>query len=154
MPKIRTPTAKTMQIISERLDAISLTRKKTHQKPLLNRLNQVIIVKRIEAYIQVGKLEAVQDGLFGAGVQGMSVVQVRGYGRQMGNTTGEKSKSPALLPKLKIEVFVSDSKLDTAVQAIIRAAKTGEIGDGKIFISDIEDAIRVRTGESGDIALD
>lgn len=111
-------------------------------------------MKRIEAYIQVGKLEAVQDALFGIGVQGMSVVQVRGYGRQMGNTTGSKTKSPALLPKLKVEVFVTDSNLDTAIKVIIDAAKTGDIGDGKIFVSQVDQAIRVRTGETGDIALD
>ncbi len=111
-------------------------------------------MKRVEAYIQVGKLDAVQDALFKAGIQGLSVVPVRGYGRQMGNTAGAKSKSPALLPKIKIDVVVADSMLETAVQAIISSAKTGEIGDGKIFISEIVEAIRVRTGEKGDTALD
>jgi nitrogen regulatory protein PII len=108
-------------------------------------------VKRIEAYIQVGKLDAVQQGLFDAGVQGLSVTPVKGYGRQMGPAS---KKAPSLLPKLKIEVVVADAKLDTAVEAIIISAKTGEIGDGKIFISEVQESIRVRTGERGDSALD
>ncbi|MEI8282040.1 MAG: P-II family nitrogen regulator [Armatimonadota bacterium] len=111
-------------------------------------------MKRVEAYIQVGKLDAVQDALFKAGIQGLSVVPVRGYGRQLGNTAGAKSKSPALLPKIKVDVVVVDSKLDIAIHAIIGSAKTGEIGDGKIFISEVIEAIRVRTGERGDTALD
>ena len=111
-------------------------------------------MKRIEAYIQVGKLDAVQAALFNEGIQGLSVSQIRGYGRQMGNTGAGKAKGPVLLPKLKIEVVVSDSKLDTAVQAIIMTAKTGDIGDGKIFVSEVLEAIRVRTEERGDSALD
>ena len=111
-------------------------------------------MKRIEAYIQVGKLDAVQNALSNEGIQGLSVSQVRGYGRQMGNTGGTKSKAAVLLHKLKIDVVVSDAKLDKAIEAIIGAAKTGEIGDGKIFVSDVQDAIRVRTDERGDAALD
>ena len=111
-------------------------------------------MKRIEAYIQVGKLDAVQAALFKEGIQGLSVSQVRGYGRQMGNTGGQKTNVPVLLPKLKIEVVVADSKLDMAIQAIIDSAKTGDIGDGKIFVSEVIEAIRVRTGERGDAALD
>lgn len=108
-------------------------------------------MKRIESYIQVGKLDAVQQGLFDIGVQGLSVTQVRGYGRQMGPAS---KKAPSLLPKLKVEVVVTDSNLRAAVQAIIDAAKTGDIGDGKIFISEVQEAIRIRTGETGDTALD
>ena len=111
-------------------------------------------MKRIEAYIQVGKLDAVQDALFGEGIQGLSVTQMRGYGRQVGNAPATKSKSPALLPKLKIEVVVADSKLEVAVKTIIKSAKTGEIGDGKIFISEVTEAIRIRTDERGNSALD
>ena len=107
-------------------------------------------MKRIEAYIQVGKLDAVQSALFREGVQGLSVSPVRGYGRQVGN----KASTPALHPKLKIEVVVVDSKLDLAVRAIVEAAKTGDIGDGKVFVSDIQEVIRIRTGERGDAALD
>lgn len=108
-------------------------------------------MKRIEAYIQIGKLDDVQQALFDVGVQGLSVTQVKGYGRQMGP---KSRKAPALLPKLKIEVVVSAAKLDSAIQAIINSAKTGEIGDGKIFVTNVQEAIRVRTDERGDAALD
>ena len=111
-------------------------------------------MKRIEAYIQPGKLDDVQNALFGVGVQGLSVTPVRGYGRQVDSPAGPISKSPNLLPKLKVEVVVADSKLDIAINAIAGAAKTGAIGDGKIFVSEIDEAIRVRTGETGDAALD
>ena len=111
-------------------------------------------MKRIEAYIQPGKLDNVQNALFSAGVQGLSVTTVRGYGRQVESAAGPTSTSPNLLPKLKIEVIVDDAKLDIAINAIIDAAKTGAIGDGKIFISDVDKAIRVRTGETGNTALD
>lgn len=112
-------------------------------------------MKRIEAFIQVGRLEAVQAALDGEGVQGLSVEQVRGYGRQMGKTVESvKTKGPTLLPKMKVEVIVPDSQLDSAIHAIIEAAKTGEIGDGKIFVSEVTEAIRIRTGERGDAALE
>lgn len=112
-------------------------------------------MKRIEAYIQVGRLEAVQEALDQEGVQGLSVEAVKGYGRQMGKTVGGvKAKGPILLPKMKIEVIVPDARLDVTVQAIINAAKTGEIGDGKIFISEVLEAIRIRTNERGDSALE
>lgn len=111
-------------------------------------------MKRIEAYIQVGKLDDVQAALFEAGIQGLSVSQVRGYGRQMGNTGGPKAKGPVLLPKLKVEAVVADEKLGVAIAAITKAAQTGEIGDGKIFVSEVSEAIRIRTGERGDAALD
>lgn len=112
-------------------------------------------MKRIEAFIQVGRLEAVQDALDREGIQGLSVEQVRGYGRQMGKTTDSpKTKGPTLLPKMKLEVIVPDSRLDVTLQAIINSAKTGEIGDGKIFVSEVLDAIRIRTEERGDAALE
>lgn len=112
-------------------------------------------MKRIEAFIQVGRLEPVQEALDQKGIQGLSVESVRGYGRQMGKTTGgSPAKGPVLLPKMKIEVIVPDSKLDVALTAIIDAAKTGEIGDGKIFVSEVAEAIRIRTGERGDSALE
>lgn len=112
-------------------------------------------MKRIEAFIQVGRLEAVQDALDREGIQGLSVEQVRGYGRQMGKTVGSPSvKGPTLLPKMKIEVIVPDAQLDITLHAIIQAAKTGEIGDGKIFVSEVLEAIRIRTGERGDAALE
>lgn len=90
-----------------------------------------------------------------AGIQGLSCEQVRGYGRQMGRTDKYRGSTYAvnLLPKVKLEVVVRDEELDIATEAIIEAARTGEIGDGKLFISEVIDAIRVRTGERGEAAL-
>ena len=90
-----------------------------------------------------------------AGIQGLSCEQVRGYGRQMGRTDKYRGSTYAvnLLPKMKLEVVVRDEQLDIAIEAIIEAARTGEIGDGKLFISEVIDAIRVRTGERGEAAL-
>ena len=90
-----------------------------------------------------------------AGIQGLSCEQVRGYGRQMGRTDKYRGSTYAvnLLPKMKLEVVVRDEELDIAIEAIIEAARTGEIGDGKLFVSEVIDAIRVRTGERGEAAL-
>jgi nitrogen regulatory protein PII len=112
-------------------------------------------VKRIEAYIRVNKLDDVKHALEEAGIQGLSCEQVRGYGRQMGRTDKYRGSTYAvnLLPKMKLEVVVRDEELDIATEAIIEAARTGEIGDGKLFISEVIDAIRVRTGERGEAAL-
>ena len=112
-------------------------------------------MKRIEAYIRVNKLDDVKHALEEAGIQGLSCEQVRGYGRQMGRTDKYRGSTYAvnLLPKMKLEVVVRDEELDIAIEAIIEAARTGEIGDGKLFISEVIDAIRVRTGERGEAAL-
>jgi len=112
-------------------------------------------MKRIEAYIRVNKLEEVKQALEDAGVSGLSCGQIRGYGRQLGRTDKYRGSTYAvnLLPKLCVEVFVTDEQLDDAVDAIQKACQTGEIGDGKIFISEVVDAIRIRTGERGDAAL-
>ena len=112
-------------------------------------------MKRIEAYIRVNKLDDVKHALEEAGIQGLSCEQVRGYGRQMGRTDKYRGSTYAvnLLPKMKLEVVVRDEDLDIATEAIIEAARTGEIGDGKLFISEVIDAIRVRTGERGEAAL-
>lgn len=112
-------------------------------------------MKRIEAYIRVNKLDEVKHALEEAGIQGMSCEQVRGYGRQMGRTDKYRGSTYAvnLLPKMKVEVVVRDEDLELAIEAISEAAKTGEIGDGKIFVSDVIEAIRVRTGERGEAAL-
>jgi nitrogen regulatory protein P-II 1 len=112
-------------------------------------------VKRIEAYIRVNNLDDVKHALEEAGIQGLSCEQVRGYGRQMGRTDKYRGSTYAvnLLPKMKLEVVVRDEELDIAIEAIIEAARTGEIGDGKLFISEVIDAIRVRTGERGEAAL-
>ncbi len=112
-------------------------------------------MKRIEAFIRVNKLENVIEALEDVGLRGLSVEQVRGYGRQLGRTDKYRGSTYALnlLPKLRIEVVVSDADADVATEAILKVAQTGEIGDGKIFVSDVLDAIRVRTGERGDAAL-
>ncbi|CAN5373091.1 P-II family nitrogen regulator [soil metagenome] len=112
-------------------------------------------MKRIEAYIRVNKLEEVKTALEEVGITGMSVSQVRGYGRQFGRTDKYRGSTYAvnLLPKTEIEVVVLDDDVEAAVNAIVIAAQTGDIGDGKIFVSHVEDAIRVRTGERGNAAI-
>jgi nitrogen regulatory protein PII len=113
-------------------------------------------MKRIEAFIRVNKLEDVKQALEDAGIHGLSCEQVRGYGRQLGRTDKYRGSTYAvnLLPKMKVEVIVKESDLEDALQAIVKATQTGEIGDGKIFVSDVIDAIRIRTGERGDAALE
>lgn len=112
-------------------------------------------MKRIEAFVRVNRLEAVKQELEDAGIAGMSCEQVRGYGRQFGRTDKYRGSTYAvnLLPKLKIVVVVRDEELEAALEAIVKAAQTGEIGDGKIFVSEVMDAVRIRTGERGDAAL-
>jgi nitrogen regulatory protein P-II 1 len=112
-------------------------------------------MKRIEAFIRVNKLDEVKQALEDAGILGMSVEQVRGYGRQFGRTDKYRGSTYAvnLLPKLKLEVVVKDDELEQAVDAIVKASHTGEIGDGKLFVSEVTEAIRVRTGERGNAAL-
>lgn len=112
-------------------------------------------MKRIEAYVRVNKLEEVKDALEEAGVYGISCEQVRGYGRQFGRTDKYRGSTYALnlLPKMKIEVVVKNGQVEDAIEAIIGATRTGEIGDGKIFVSEVEEAVRIRTGERGEAAL-
>ena len=112
-------------------------------------------MKRIEAFIRVNKLDEVKQALEDAGINGMSVEQVRGYGRQLGRTDKYRGSTYAvnLLPKLRLEIVVKDDDLELGMEAIIKASQTGEIGDGKIFVSEVAEVIRVRTGERGDAAL-
>ncbi len=112
-------------------------------------------MKRIEAYIRVNKLDEVKAALEEAGIFGLSCEQVRGYGRQLGRTDKYRGSTYAvnLLPKMKLEVVVKDSDLEDALDVLQRTTRTGEIGDGKIFVSEVLDAIRIRTGERGDAAL-
>lgn len=112
-------------------------------------------MKRVEAFVRVSMLEAVKEALEEVGVQGMTCEQVRGYGRQMGRTDKYRGSTYAvnLLPKMKIVVFLKDDELEDALEAIVKATRTGEIGDGKIMVSDVVDAVRIRTGERGDAAL-
>ena len=112
-------------------------------------------MKKIEAIIKPFKLEDVKDALHEAGIQGMNVTEVKGFGRQKGHTEVYRGAEYTVdfLPKLKVEIVLADNQLDAAVAAIIKAAKTGKIGDGKIFVSDVEEAIRIRTEERGEQAV-
>ena len=112
-------------------------------------------MKLVIAIIKPFKLEDVRDALTGIGVQGMTVSEVKGYGRQKGHTEIYRGAEYAVnfLPKVKIEVAVSDSLADKTVQAITSSAKTGQIGDGKIFVYDLDQAVRIRTGETDNDAL-
>ena len=112
-------------------------------------------MKKIEAIIKPFKLEEVKEALAGVGVQGLTVSEVKGYGRQKGHTEIYRGSEYTVdfLPKIKIEVVLSDAIEKQAVEAIVRAAKTGKIGDGKVFVSSIESAVRIRTEESGEEAL-
>ena len=112
-------------------------------------------MKRIEAVIKPFKLDEVKAALAAVGVEGMTVMEVNGYGRQKGHTEVYRGSEYTVdfLPKVKIEIVTADSQVEAAVAAIIKAAKTGKIGDGKIFISTIQDAVRIRTEEKGEKAL-
>jgi nitrogen regulatory protein P-II 1 len=110
---------------------------------------------KVEAIIQTSKLDAVKDALHQIGVEGMTVIEARGHGRQKGHTEVYRGREYTvdLIPKLKLELVVTDEMAEKAVQAIIASARTGKIGDGKIFLSRVDDAIRIRNEERGDTAL-
>jgi nitrogen regulatory protein P-II 1 len=112
-------------------------------------------MKKIEAIIKPFKLDEVKEALQENGVQGLSVVEVKGFGRQKGHTELYRGAEYVVdfLPKVKIEVVLDDDQVDVAIEAIVDAAKTEKIGDGKIFVSPVERAIRIRTGETGSDAL-
>ena len=112
-------------------------------------------MKKIEAIIKPFKLEEVKDALSEIGIEGMTVSEVKGFGRQKGHTEIYRGSEYTVdfLPKIKIEIVIADGQKDAAVAAIIKAAKTGKIGDGKVFVTNIEDAIRIRTEEKGDSAV-
>ena len=112
-------------------------------------------MKKIEAIIKPFKLEEVKEALADLGIEGMTVSEVKGFGRQKGHTEIYRGSEYTVdfLPKIKIEVVLSDSALDTALAAIVKSAKTGKIGDGKVFVSAVEEAIRIRTDETGEKAI-
>ena len=112
-------------------------------------------VKKLEAIIKPFKLDEVKEALQDLGVQGLSVIEVKGFGRQKGHTELYRGAEYVVdfLPKVKIEVVLDDDQVDGAIEAIVQAAKTDKIGDGKIFVSSIEQSIRIRTGETGSDAL-
>jgi nitrogen regulatory protein PII len=108
-------------------------------------------MKKIEAIIKPFKLEEVKDALGQIGIEGMTISEVKGFGRQKGHTEIYRGSEYTVdfLPKIKIELVIPDEKLDGAVEAIVRTAKTGKIGDGKVFVSMIDEAVRIRTEERG-----
>ncbi|MFB2532915.1 P-II family nitrogen regulator [Paracoccus sp. p4-l81] len=112
-------------------------------------------MKKIEAIIKPFKLDEVKEALQEVGIQGLSVIEVKGFGRQKGHTELYRGAEYVVdfLPKVKIEAVVADDQVEAAIEAIIAAARTEKIGDGKIFVSPIEQAIRIRTGETGDDAV-
>ncbi len=112
-------------------------------------------MKKIEAIIKPFKLEEVKDALSDIGVEGMTVTEVKGFGRQKGHTEIYRGSEYTVdfLPKIKLELVLPDSRVEAAVAAVVKAAKTGKIGDGKVFVSPVDDAIRIRTDEKGDSAV-
>jgi len=112
-------------------------------------------MQKIEAIIQPSKLEAVKTALVEAGVEGITILEARGHGRQKGHTEFYRGReySVDLLPKIKLEVVVTDTMAEAAIAAILGAARTGKIGDGKIFVTRVDDAIRNRNEDRGDVAL-
>jgi len=112
-------------------------------------------MKKIEAIVRHHKLEDVKNALSTAGVTGMTITEVRGFGRQKGHTEVYRGTEYTVdfVPKVKIEVVIDDGKLQTVINTIVQAAQTGQVGDGKIFVSDLSDVIRIRTAETGASAL-
>jgi len=112
-------------------------------------------MKKVEAIIRPFKLDDVKEALLEEGIKGLTISEVRGYGRQKGHTETYRGSEYRIefVPKIKIEIVIPNNKLEKVIEAIIRTAKTGQVGDGKIFVSDIADVIRIRTEESGEEAL-
>ena len=112
-------------------------------------------MKKIEAVVKPFKLDEVREALAEVGVTGLTVTEVKGFGRQKGHTELYRGAEYVVdfLPKVKIEVVVTESMLDAAIEAIIKAARTGKIGDGKIFVSSVEQVVRIRTGETNEAAI-
>ena len=112
-------------------------------------------MKKIEAIIKPFKLEEVKDALAEVGIEGMTVSEVKGFGRQKGHTEIYRGSEYTVdfLPKIKIELVIADAQADRAVEAIVKSAKTGKIGDGKVFVSAVDEAVRIRTDEKGENAV-
>src|ERR1041385_8115998 len=112
-------------------------------------------MKKIEAIIKPFKLEEVKDALGEVGIEGMTVTEVKGFGRQKGHTEIYRGSEYTVdfLPKIKLELVLPDNRVDAAVGAIIKTARTGKIGDGKVFVSSVDQAVRIRTEEKGDLAI-
>jgi len=141
------------QVTPYRLNVIS--KGESYLLTVLNLKQAGIKMKKIEAIIKPFKLDEVKEALQEIGVQGLSVVEVKGFGRQKGHTELYRGAEYVVdfLPKVKIEVVLADDLVDSAIESITNAAKTDKIGDGKIFVSTVEQAFRIRTGETGDDAI-
>jgi nitrogen regulatory protein P-II 1 len=113
------------------------------------------LMKKVEAIIKPFKLEEVKDALSEIGIEGMTITEVKGFGRQKGHTEIYRGSEYTVdfLPKIKIELVLADNRLDAAVAAIVKAARTGKIGDGKVFVSKVDEAVRIRTEEKGEQAV-
>jgi nitrogen regulatory protein P-II 1 len=127
----------------------------TAKKPIISKHEEETAMKKIEAIIQPFKIEDVKEAVKGIGVDGMTITDVRGHGRQKGHKEVYRGQEYQvdLLPKVKIELVVPDARLDEVVSTIMSAARTGKTGDGKIFIYDLLDAVRIRNGDRGEAAL-
>jgi nitrogen regulatory protein PII len=112
-------------------------------------------LKKVEAIIKPFKLDDVREALSGIGIKGMTATEVKGFGRQKGHTELYRGAEYIIdfLPKVKIELVIAESQLDPCIEAITEAARTGKIGDGKIFVTSVENVVRIRTGETGDSAI-
>lgn len=112
-------------------------------------------MKKIEAIIRPGKLDEIKDALAVAGILGITVTHVLGFGRQKGHTQIYRGQEVTthLLPKIKLEIITADEKLDEVIGIIVKAARTGQVGDGKIFVQNVDDVVRIRTGEQGEAAI-
>jgi nitrogen regulatory protein P-II 1 len=115
----------------------------------------LVMMKNIEAVITPFKLDEVREALSEVGVSGLTVTEVKGFGRQKGHTELYRGAEYVVdfLPKVKVEMILSDAMVDSAIEAIVKAARTGKIGDGKIFVTAVEQVVRIRTGESGEAAI-
>jgi nitrogen regulatory protein P-II 1 len=122
---------------------------------LVSQLGTEARMKKIEAIIKPFKLEDVKEALSGIGVEGMTISEVKGFGRQKGHTEIYRGSEYTVdfLPKIKVEIVLADNRVGDAVQSIVKAARTGKIGDGKVFVSSIENAVRIRTEETGEQAV-
>jgi nitrogen regulatory protein P-II 1 len=122
---------------------------------LISRTSRTILMTKVEAIIQPSKLDAVKDVLMEIGVEGMTISDVRGHGRQKGHTEHYRGREYTvdLLPKIKLELVLPDERVESVVSAILRVSSTGKIGDGKIFLSKVDEAIRIRNQERGSAAL-
>lgn len=116
---------------------------------------RVVTMKKIEAVIKPFKLDEVREALSGIGVNGLTVAEVKGFGRQKGHTELYRGAEYVVdfLPKIKLEIVVSDDMAEAVIEAVVKAAHTGKIGDGKIFVTAIEEVVRIRTGETGEAAV-